>query len=144
FIWITHTSKVCSSTAPLPSPSPSCWGPLSSNTPLTRVRMHSVSASTTGNCGNTSSTNMRHKKSEVRAAGDTKYSNSSLNIVVMFLKNATLSKTMLSKSSFPIRINVNEGVRFQGIFSPPDKRLSLSIYIYTHTHIHGISFKQTI
>uniref|UniRef100_A0A452HX90 Uncharacterized protein n=1 Tax=Gopherus agassizii TaxID=38772 RepID=A0A452HX90_9SAUR len=60
---------VCSSTAPLPSPSPSCWGPLSSNTPLTRVRMHSVSASTTGNCGNTSSTNMRHKKSEVRAAG---------------------------------------------------------------------------
>uniref|UniRef100_A0A674IQR4 Uncharacterized protein n=1 Tax=Terrapene triunguis TaxID=2587831 RepID=A0A674IQR4_9SAUR len=55
--------------APPPFPSPSCWGPSSSNAPLTRVRTHSTSASTTGNCGNTSSTSMRHKKSEVRAAG---------------------------------------------------------------------------
>uniref|UniRef100_A0A8C0H9F8 Uncharacterized protein n=1 Tax=Chelonoidis abingdonii TaxID=106734 RepID=A0A8C0H9F8_CHEAB len=60
---------VCSSAAPPPSPSTSCWGPSSSNSPSVRARTHSTSASTTGNCGNTSSTSMRHKKSEVRATG---------------------------------------------------------------------------
>nr|XP_048689871.1 uncharacterized protein LOC125628663 [Caretta caretta]XP_048689872.1 uncharacterized protein LOC125628663 [Caretta caretta] len=48
------------------------------------------------------------------------YSNSSLNVVVTFLKHATLSKMMLSESNFPKRVNVNggwgDGVRLQGHF----------------------------
>uniref|UniRef100_A0A674K8W6 Long-chain-fatty-acid--CoA ligase ACSBG1 n=1 Tax=Terrapene triunguis TaxID=2587831 RepID=A0A674K8W6_9SAUR len=43
-------------------------------------------------------------------SGRYNYSNSSLNVVVMFLKNVTLSETMLSESNFPIRINVNGGL----------------------------------